>query len=56
MGNATSYGALEPHIAAIMDWMQSLPADDISVRDQVPAYNNPIAGDTGTRVGWHGKC
>ena len=43
-GQCTSYGALEPHIAAIMDWMQSLPADDISVRDQVPPIITPLRG------------
>ena len=43
-GECISYGLLEPHIAALMDWMATLPADDIAVRVQLPPVLTPLRG------------
>ena len=43
-GRCLSYGVLEPHGSAVMDWMRSLPPDDIAVRVQVPPLITPLRG------------
>ena len=43
-GRCISYGMLEPHVSAIMDWLRVLPSDDIAVRIQVPPVITPLRG------------
>ena len=43
-GECISYGMLEPHVAALMDWMSMLPAEDVAVRIQLPPVVTPLQG------------
>ena len=43
-GGCLSYGMLEPHVAALMDWMSMLPAEDVAVRIQLPPVVTPLRG------------
>ena len=43
-GECISYGLLEPHVAALMDWIATLPADDIAARVQLPPVLTPLRG------------
>ncbi|CAE7223678.1 unnamed protein product [Symbiodinium sp. CCMP2592] len=43
-GRCVTYGMLEPHIAALMSWMQTLPMDDISMNIQLPPILTPLRG------------
>eukprot|EP00439_Symbiodinium_sp_Y106_P055166 s2748_g7.t1 len=43
-GECISYGMLEPHVAALMDWMSMLPAEDVAVRIQLPPVVTPLRG------------
>ena len=43
-GECISYGLLEPHVAALMDWIAMLPADDIAARVQLPPVLTPLRG------------
>ena len=43
-GECISYGMLEPHVAALMDWMATLPTADSAVRIQLPPVVTPLRG------------
>ena len=43
-GGCISYGMLEPHVAALMDWMSMLPTEDVAVRIQLPPVVTPLWG------------
>ena len=43
-GGCISYGMLEPHVAALMDWMSMLPTEDVAVRIQLPPVVTPLRG------------
>ncbi|CAE7762655.1 unnamed protein product [Symbiodinium sp. CCMP2592] len=41
-GTCISYGQLEPHVAALMQWLSSLHAGNIAVRVQLPPILEPL--------------
>ncbi|CAE7226564.1 unnamed protein product [Symbiodinium sp. CCMP2592] len=41
-GSCISYGQLEPHVAALMQWLSSLHAGNIAVRVQLPPILEPL--------------